>query len=144
MPTIGELNYGQSSEISRPRFLAAVIFLSLLVGVVIRLPYILPADFFPVGDGGLFVTMINAIKANRYILPEFVEYNGFEIPFAYPPLGFYLVILVSRVLGLPTLIVVRYLPIVINLFTILVFVLLASELLKDRIALIVSCVLFPM
>jgi hypothetical protein len=115
---------------------------SLLIGGLVRFPYLVSDDLFPLGDGGLFIAMINSIKANHYMLPEFVAYNGFQIPFAYPPLGFYLAIIVSRLFGLSTLFVFRYLPLVINLLTIAVFVLLSFEILKDKPAAFISSIFF--
>jgi hypothetical protein len=129
--------------ISNKSFLMIVLVVSLLIGVLVRLPYLVSDDLFPLGDGGLFVEMINSIKANHYALPEYIIYNHVQIPFAYPPLGFYLAIIVSRIFELPTLLVVRYLPIILNLLTIIVFVLLSSEILKDRPTIIVGSMIFP-
>jgi hypothetical protein len=63
---------------------------------------------FPVGDGGLFYNMIENIKDNRFALPNFATYNGSVIPFAYPPLSFYLIALISRITGLPTIEIMRW------------------------------------
>ncbi len=132
---------GSASEKS---FAALAVSAALLVGILVRFPYLISDDLFPLGDGGLFVAIINSIKANRYILPEFVVYNRVEIPFAYPPFGFYLAIFVSRSFGLPTLFMLRLLPIVFNLLTIVVFVLLAIEILKDRKSVLAASVIFPL
>ena len=61
----------------------------LLTGALVRLAAVLGADF-PAGDGGLFATMIEDIRAASFGLPAFTSYNGGDIPFAYPPLGLYL------------------------------------------------------
>jgi hypothetical protein len=124
-------------------FLMVVASGSFLIGVLARLPYLVSDDLFPLGDGGLFVEMINSIKANHFMLPRFVVYNHVQIPFAYPPLGFYLAIIVSRLFELPTLFVVRYLPIVINLLTIIAFVMLSSEIFKDRPTILIGSMIFP-
>jgi len=135
--------YKHLHNISNKSFATLAASVSLLIGVIARFPYLVSVDLFPLGDGGLFVAMINSIKANHYILPEFVIYNRLQIPFAYPPLGFYLAIIVSRLFGMPTLLVVRYLPITINLLTIIAFALLSSEILKDKPAILISAMIFP-
>jgi len=116
---------------------------SLLLGIVIRFPYLVPDDSFPLGDGGLFVAMINSIKSNYYLLPETVFYNNIQIPFAYPPLGFYLAILTSIITGYSTLWTMRFLPIIFNLLTIVSVAFLASEIVKNRSELFSVVNIFP-
>lgn len=135
--------YKRLEHVPDKALLALAAAMSLLIGILARLPYLFPEDPFPLGDGGLFVEMINAIKANHYLLPEYVTYNRVQIPFAYPPLGFYLSIAASRIFGLSTLTVARYLPLVFNLLTILAFVALAFELVKDKPAFFISAAIFP-
>lgn len=125
-------------------YIRLTLFVSLAIAVAVRFPYLVSEDLFPIGDGGLFVAMINAIKANHYFLPKFVEYNHVQIPFTYPPLGFYLAIIFSRIFGLPTLLVVRYLPLILNLLTVAVFVLVGSELLTDTRTFFLSSLIFSM
>jgi hypothetical protein len=45
---------------------------------------------FPVGDGGLFAVMAQDLRAAGFAPPLTTSYNGGGIPFAYPPLGLYL------------------------------------------------------
>lgn len=125
------------------RFNVFVIFFATLIGVLVRFPYLTSKDEFPFGDGGLFVEMIYAIKDNNYLLPSFVNYNGYQIPFAYPPFGFYLALFWARIFSMPILETVQILPVVLNLFNIIVFVLLASELTKDKVELFLSAGIFP-
>jgi len=124
------------------RFNIFVIFFATLIGVLVRFPYLTSKDEFPFGDGGLFVEMIYAIKDNNYLLPSFVNYNGYQIPFAYPPFGFYLALFFARVFGLSVLQSVQILPVIINLITIIVFVFLAAELTKDKVELFLSAGIF--
>lgn len=130
--------------ISNNLFKVLVILLAVGMGAIIRHPYLIKGDTFPAGDGGLFVEMIYAIKSNHYLLPNYVNYNSHQIPFAYPPLGFYLALISSKILGMPTLQVVQILPVVINLITIGCFVLLASELSLDRVEVLISSGIFSL
>lgn len=120
---------------SDKRFRVFVIFFAALLGFIVRYPYLSFEAGFPVGDGGLFMEMIYAIKANGYLLPEYVNFNKTQIPFAYPPVGFYLALLSSKVFGISLLQSAQIVPVVLNLLTIAVFVLLAAELGIDRVEL---------
>ena len=87
---------------------------------------------FPIGDGGLFYSMTQALQENGYRIPEFVQYNGLNIPFAYPPLGFYLSGLFSDVFGVELIEVFRFLPAIILILTIAAFYKLAIIILGTR------------
>jgi hypothetical protein len=102
---------------------AAVIFGGLV--------YLYPpsAAGFPINDGGLFYSMIRAIQENGYRLPETVQYNGLSIPFAYPPLAFYVGALVSSLLHVDPVQVLRWLPAVVLIAVSVVFYMLAGQIL---------------
>ena len=68
----------------------------VLVGGVLRLMQTVRSDF-PLGDGGLFYSAIEAIRLEG-ILPQTIPYNE-GIPFVYPPLGFLLAALPSGLVG---------------------------------------------
>lgn len=129
--------------VSDGQFKIFIVLLAGCIGMIVRFPYFMSDDIFPLGDGGLFVEMIYSIKANHYFLPSYVNYNSYQIPFVYPPLGFYLALFSSKVFSEPVLYMVRILPITINLLTVISFALLASELIKDRIELLICSGLFP-
>jgi hypothetical protein len=100
----------------------------VLLALVVRLPFFLESDF-PLNDGGLFFVMSREIAAAHYALPAATGYNGDQIPFAYPPLPFYLAGFLAQMLDVSALAVVRYLPLVANLLTTVVFVALARSVL---------------
>ena len=77
------------------------LILSLLVGGYIRLSMALSATF-PLNDGGLFYQMTQELVANQFRLPFFTSYNHLNIPFAYPPLAFYLTGALNQLLRLVT------------------------------------------
>lgn len=132
------------SNISDSAFTTILICLSLVLGAFARYAYLDMKDIFPLGDGGLFAAMIDAVRVNHYWLPETVRYNSFDIPFAYPPLGFYFAIAASEIFGISTLSTLRLLPLAFNFLTIAAFVPLASRLLKDRLDLLACSVVFPL
>lgn len=101
--------------------------IAITTGLVLRLGPILLADF-PLSDGGLFVTMANDIRHAGFGLPEFSTYNAGDVPFAYPPLGLYLLALIP---GDP-ITTERWLPLVWSLLAILAAYLLARELVDER------------
>ncbi|MBL8080116.1 MAG: glycosyltransferase family 39 protein [Anaerolineales bacterium] len=132
----------QSSLISDNSFKIIVMILAVCIGMIVRYPYFVSKNTFPLGDGGLFVNMIYAIKSNHYLLPYYVNYNSYQIPFAYPPLGFYFALISSKIFGESVLRVVQILPVVVNLLAIATFVLLTSELTKDRVELLLASGIF--
>src|SRR2546428_2103311 len=97
----------------------------LLLGTVLLLTFahrifLLLSTDFPINDGGLFYGFVQQIQPVFPALPETVTYNGLELPFAYPPLSFWLVALASR-LGLDTLTIFHVAPILMNLIYVPLF-----------------------
>ncbi len=88
---------------------------------------------FPINDGGLFFLMTESIQKNGYALPKYVYYNGLEIPFAYPPFGFYFAGLTSDILKIPLLEMFRWLPAIVLAVSIYAFYLLATRLMGSNI-----------
>jgi hypothetical protein len=121
-----------------PAYLIAVAG-ALLLGVVIRLGYVLASDF-PLGDGGLFFAMAQDLRASSFTLPLFTTYNGGEIPFAYPPLAIYSAALLGTWQDLTG--VFRVLPLLASSLSIIAFGALAHRLLPSRIATVAAIYLF--
>lgn len=67
---------------------------------------------FPPGDGGMFAHMVDEIKRAHYLLPKFSSYNLAEIPFTYPPIGFYLAALTTDIFSISTESALALLPLV--------------------------------
>ncbi len=107
-----------------------ILSLTLFFGFLVRFfPGLLAG--FPLNDGGMFLTMIQDLRDNAFRLPAFTTYNQAGIPFAYPPLGFYVGGALS-LLGIPPLQVLRWLPPLVNFASILAFYRLAYALLEER------------
>jgi hypothetical protein len=101
---------------------------ALLLGATVRLAYVLPADF-PLHDGGLFYVMVRDLQQAGYALPASTGYNAADVPYAYPPLGFYLAGLAADLTRWPLLDVFRLLPLLWCLLLIPAVFLLARALL---------------
>jgi hypothetical protein len=129
-----------SREPRRARALAiewAPLAAATALGLALRASFVLPADF-PLGDGGLFLTMVEAVREHGYALPREVAYNGLAIPFAYPPLGFYAGALWADLGGAGAIGALRWVPLLASAATVAAFALLARDLLHSRLAQVVA------
>lgn len=120
-----------------------LLFTALLLGAIIRF-YPAASNRFPLNDGGMFYTMIRDLKANHYILPQFTTYNFVDIPFAYPPLGFYIAALLSGLLDVSELWVLLYLPALINTISIFLFYKFAEQTLTSRMSAALAVLIFAL
>jgi hypothetical protein len=101
--------------------------LALLVGVWLRLMPATLADF-PL----------------NYILPAFTTYNHLQIPYAYPPLPFYLAGFLADFLRVSDLTILLWLPAVVNILTIPAFALLANSMLESRLKAALATVFYAL
>jgi hypothetical protein len=108
------------------------LFMALLFGAVVRLwgPY---NCVVAVNDGGMFYVMVKDLLKAGYALPAYTSYNSADIPFAYPPLAFYLTAFLSQVAGVDPLAFFRWLPALLSIFTIPAFFLCAWAVLESEI-----------
>lgn len=110
---------------------ALLLLASILFGAWFRIFPPLEAGF-PINDGGLFYAMIEALQKNDFRIPQFVEYNGLEIPFVYPPLGFYIAASVGTIFGLDIFTILRWMPAIILIGTIPAVYALSKGLLNSK------------
>ena len=106
------------------------LILALLLGTAVRLNFI-SGTKFPINDGGLFYQMVNDLLENNLGLPQYTFYNQEQIPYAYPPLAFYLIAGLKSLLQISLFSLLRYVPLLISGGTILVFYFLAKEIVKE-------------
>jgi hypothetical protein len=117
----------------RWRYLPLIILaFATVVGGYIRLYPVLRASF-PLGDGGLFHLMIGELQTNNYQIPAFTSYNNAAIPFAYPPLSFYLSGWLSELTGISGLDILRLGPAFISSLTIPAFFMLGRSVLGSTL-----------
>lgn len=112
-------------------------------GFVIRFLHVQSSDF-PLNDGGMFLQAIEDIQQAGYRLPQTLNYNFLEIPFAYSPLGFYAAALIADISGASLFTILRYLPLTISVLTIAAFILLAKNMLQNRTALLTAAFTFAL
>lgn len=109
----------------------------------VRLSHTLSAEF-PLGDGGLFYQMVAILQQAHYHLPVSVAYNGRDLPFAYPPFGFYATGLLADLTGMSTLNVLRFFPLVVSMATVAAMAGLTRSVLQTRTQAIVAIFAFGM
>jgi hypothetical protein len=115
----------------------------VLLGVVVRSFHVL-SSAFPLNDGGMFYAMARDLQHNGYRLPEFTTYNSANIPFTYPPLGFYASALIDDLTPLSLVQIFRWLPLIATCLTLPAFYLLAKSMLTSRVALVASVLAFAL
>jgi hypothetical protein len=108
-----------------------VVVLAVLLGSIIRLGYILKFPF-PLNDGGLFYKMTQELVNNHFLLPDYSSYNNLSIPFAYPPLPFYLAGFLNSFFRIDMFNIFRFLPFIFNILTIPVVYLVARKILRNN------------
>jgi len=87
---------------------------------------------FPLNDGGMFLSMVRDLRTSHYLLPAVTSYNNLNIPYAYPPFGFYFARLLSDIFNISEIALLRWIPPTVNTLSILAFYALASALLASR------------
>ncbi|MEW6406614.1 MAG: glycosyltransferase family 39 protein [Chloroflexota bacterium] len=118
-----------------------ITFFATVIGLLLRLAFPLISSF-PLNDGGLFYRMIRDLQSNGYALPAFTSYNHAQIPFAYPPLGFYIAGILADLTRVDLLLILRLLPALVSAACIPVFYLLAKQFTPSRTQAAVATLLF--
>jgi hypothetical protein len=116
--------------------------LALGLGILVRISVVSAGQGFPLNDGGMFLAMIEDVRAHHYALPELTSYNGGDIPFAYPPLPFYAAAALGDVFGISSIDVLIYLPLLFSILTIPAFWLLARSMLSKPLYASLAALLF--
>jgi hypothetical protein len=106
---------------------------ALAIGVVVRVAPIVTADSV-VGDGGLWLAMINDIRAAGLAIPASASYNGLDIPFVYPPAALFSAAALGEAFSIPTIELLRWLPLILSILGLAAFAWLAVRTLKPAAA----------
>ncbi len=131
----------RTKQLTEDELAVLIVFFATLMGLLLRLAFPLISSF-PLNDGGLFYAMIRDLQANRYALPAFTSYNHAQIPFAYPPLGFYIAGLLSDLTHVDLLLILRLVPPLVSAAAIPVFYLLAKEFLPSKTSAALAALLY--
>ena len=115
--------------------------LAVVIGGYLRLSRAIPADF-PLNDGGLFYQMTQELMVSHFRLPLFTSYNHLQIPYAYPPLAFYVTAGLNQLFGWQLLDIFRLFPAVIAILTIPAAYLLIKDLTDDDNLLSLAVLIF--
>jgi hypothetical protein len=130
-------------KIHRGEWVDLILILAIFLGAFMRFNPTLLAGF-PINDGGMFAVMVSDLKASHYLLPAFTTYNHLNIPYVYPPLGFYLGRIAADLFGLTAVQVLGWLPAFFASLSIPAFYLLALRLLKNKYYAAVSTLFFAL
>ena len=133
----------EKKSITRDEWSKLIVALAVLLGAYMRFNPTLLAGF-AINDGGMFAVMVDDLKANNFLIPAFTTYNHLNIPYAYPPLGFYLGAIVSVIFGLEPTQVLRWVPAFFASLSIAAFYFLALRLLKNNYYAAVSTLFFAL
>jgi hypothetical protein len=86
----------------------------LALGLLVRLLPVLAAPA-ALGDGGLFHAMIDDVRAAGLTIPSATTYNALEIPLVYPPLAILATAALGEAGGVPTMDLLRWLPLMVSM-----------------------------
>lgn len=114
------------------RFAHLLLVTALLFGLIIRMAAPINAGG-PVNDGGMFLQMILDLQNNGFQLPDVTTYNNADIPFVYPPLGFYLAGGIQSMTQIPFQVIFQYLPAILSTLAIAAFYFLALQITGDKL-----------
>jgi len=129
--------------VRRGEWAGLIFVLALFLGAFVRFSPTLLAGF-PLNDGGMFAVMVDDLKTSHYVLPVFTTYNHLNIPYAYPPLGFYLGRIAADLFGWSAVDALRWLPAFFASLSMPAFYLLALRLLKNKYYAAVSTFFFAL
>jgi hypothetical protein len=127
--------------IRRTDFATLILLLAIFIGAFMRFNPTLLAGF-AINDGGMFAVMVEDLKTSQYSLPIFTSYNHLTIPFAYPPLGFYLGRIASDLFGWSAPEALRWVAAFFASLSVLAFYLVALRLLGNKYHAVISTLFF--
>lgn len=133
----------EKRNITKEEVASLVLIAAIAFGAIFRL---LPPWMagFPINDGGMFYTMIQDLLSNHYVPPLFTSYNNSQIPFAYPPLGFYIGAGISDLLHVSPIEVLRWLPGILNTLCIPAFYFFSKEVLEDKFTSAIATLIYAL
>src|SRR5215216_1387021 len=129
--------------IRRTEWADLIFIIAMFLGAFMRFNPTLLAGF-AINDGGMFAVMVDDLKASHYLIPAFTTYNHLNIPFAYPPLGFYLGRIASDLFGWSAAQTLRWVPAFFASLSVPAFYWLTLRLLKNKYYAAISTLFFAL
>jgi hypothetical protein len=120
-----------------------ILLYPIVFGIVLRLVPASTSDF-PVHDGAFFYAIVRDLQSNGFRLPWYSSFNQLQIPMVYPPLPFYAMAILDRIVPLDLLTLFRFLPGLIAAGTIPAFYVLSCDILPSRGHALVSTAAFSL
>jgi hypothetical protein len=136
-PSLLKTEYSKDQKLIRVVLVCCI----TIIGAIPRM-YFAILSKYPLHDGGLFYAMIQDLQRAGYALPTYTSYNAANIPFAYPPLGFYLAGILASLGHWSLMDVMRLLPPIISVLTIPAFYRFSRLFLDDEVLSIFACLGF--
>lgn len=128
---------------TKPFYIVALI-ISFLVGIAFRIYHLFLIGFdIPFNLGGLFYQMSIEIIENDFLLPSSIPYyfpGG--IPFAYPPLGFYIQAIIIKLFSPNQFLTVNILPPFFSILSLFGFFFLAQKLIPNKVGVVAALFTF--
>ncbi|WP_233274825.1 hypothetical protein [Haladaptatus cibarius] len=105
--------------------------IAVTVGVGVYLAYLALCPF-PAHGAGLYLAIAEQISAHGYRLPETIpHYTAEGVPFAYPPLLFYVIAVLRDTFGIDPVSLTRYVPRFITVVYLIPYYYLGKEILES-------------
>lgn len=131
---MSEQNLARKTTVQKQGFKSELLWIApaLLSSVVLLYVY-LRSHPYPSFGAGLYMLISERIVENGYALPKTIPYyTDGGVPFAYPPLMFYVVAVIRDVTGLGPMAISRHLPGVVTVAYLVPLYLLSRDLLRSR------------
>jgi len=106
---------------------------ALGIGIVIRVTPIVAAGSV-VGDGGLWMAMVDDLRASNLVIPATTSYNSLGIPLVYPPLALLAAAGLADAVSIPTLELLQWAPLVVSIMGLATFAWFALRVLNPAAA----------
>lgn len=124
-------------------FSTVILLIAFGLGAGVRIQFVSDINY-PINDGGLFYQMAEDLLDNGFRIPKYSTYNNDLIPFAYPPLAFYLIGLIKIASRQSLLQLFRVVPMIVTILIIIAFYLFAKKLFKDKVKVALSVLFFAL
>ncbi len=123
--------------------LLSILILTIIISISLYLRFIpLIESPLPINDGGLFYKMTVDLVGSKFLLPKYTSYNNLNIPFVYPPLGIYVLGIISSLAKISPFAIITFLPTLIFIFSIIIFYYLSYKFFRNLFAALLTTTIY--